>query len=219
MSLAPRFFLFALIIGLAGCASTTTHYYTLVVPASAASTPLPPSPFLIDVMSVGVPVQIDQPQWVVRLGDNNVGVLEGERWGAPLSDEIRSALSAALAQRLNTLDISGLAQPPNKPVLRIKVQVRRLDNWPGQKVELHADWSLSFTGDTSTARLLCQGRFREDAPGGYAQLANAQQRVVAVLGEQVAEDARRWSLSRSSECADPAVQAEGYKPSMDPLIR
>jgi uncharacterized lipoprotein YmbA len=208
MSRVPRFYLFALIIGLTGCASTTTHYHTLVMPAPATSVHLPPSPFLIDVMSVGVPVQIDQPQWVVRHGDNGIDVLEGERWGAPLSDEIRSALSAALTQRLNTQDISGLAQPPNKPVLRIKVQVRRLDNWPGRQVELHADWSLSFAGDTSTARLLCQGRFREDAPGGYAQLANAQQRVVTVLGEQVAKDARRWSVSRSSDCTDPAGRAE-----------
>lgn len=53
-------------------------------------------------------------------------------WLFGLCDEIRSALSAELTQRLNTQDISGLAQPPDKPVLRIKVQVRRLDNWPGR---------------------------------------------------------------------------------------
>jgi uncharacterized lipoprotein YmbA len=200
MSLPTRLYLLALIIMLSGCASTNTHYYTLVVPASATSTQLAPSPFLIDVMSVGVPVQIDQPQWVVRLGDNSIGVLEGERWGAPLSEEIRSALSTEVTQRLTTQDISGLAQPPNRPVLRIKVQIRRLDNWPGRQVELHADWSLSFAGDMPSVRLLCQGRFKEDAPGGYAQLANAQQRVVALLGEQIAKDARRWALSRSADC-------------------
>jgi uncharacterized lipoprotein YmbA len=107
MSIAARFGLFALIAGLSGCASTPIHYHTLASPSLVMSPHLPPVPFLIDVMAVGVPVQIDQPQWVVRLGTNSVGVLEGERWGAPLSDELRSALSAELTQRLNTQDISG----------------------------------------------------------------------------------------------------------------
>src|SRR5438128_1198758 len=124
MSIAARFGFIALIVGLTGCASTPIHYHTLVSLSSVTSTHLPPVPFLIDVMAVGVPVQIDQPQWVVRLGANDVGVLEGERWGAPLSDELHSALSAELTQRLNTQDVSGLTESSDKPVLRIKVQVR-----------------------------------------------------------------------------------------------
>jgi uncharacterized lipoprotein YmbA len=152
---------------------------------------------MIDVLPVGVPVQIDQPQWVVRVGDNGVGVLEGERWSAPLSDELRSALSAELAHRLDTQDASGLTPSSEKPVLRIKVQVRRFDNWPGRQVELSASWSLSFADDGAPARLICQGQFREVALGGYAQLAKAQQRIVAALGERIAQDAHRWSQSRS----------------------
>ncbi|WP_447790835.1 PqiC family protein [Pseudomonas farris] len=201
MSIAARFGLIALIAGLTGCASTPIHYHTLVSPSSVTSAHLSPAPFLIDILAVGVPVQIDQPQWVVRLGENSVGVLEGERWGAPLSEELRSALSAELTQRLDTQDVSGLTPSSDKPLLRIKVQVRRFDNWPGRQVELYANWSLSFADDTAPAHLICHGEFREDAPGGYAQLANAQQRIVAVLGERIATDARRWSMSRSKDCA------------------
>ncbi|MCF5722793.1 PqiC family protein [Pseudomonas syringae] len=200
MSIAARFGLITLIAGLTGCASTPIHYHTLVSPASVTSAHLPLAPFLIDVMAVGVPVQIDQPQWVVRLGENSIGVLEGERWGAPLSEELRSALSAELTHRLGTQDISGLTPPSDKPVLRIKVQVRRFDNWPGRQVELYANWSLSFAEGTAPAHLIGQGQFREDAPGDYAHLARAQQRTVAALGEQVAKDVRRWSLSRSTDC-------------------
>ena len=200
MSIAARVGLIALIAGLAGCASTPIHYHTLVSPSPVTSTHMPPAPFLIDILEVGVPVQIDQPQWVVRLGANSVGVLEGERWGAPLSDELRSALSTELTQRLNTQDISGLTPSSDKPVLKIKVQVRRFDNWPGRQVELYANWSLSIAEGLAPPHLICQGQFREDAPGDYAHLARAQQRTVAALGKQVAEDARRWSLSRRSEC-------------------
>jgi uncharacterized lipoprotein YmbA len=200
MRRVKRLSLLALIIGLTACASTAINYHTLVMPASATATDVKSASFLIDVMPVGVPVQIDQAQWVVRLGKSNVGVLEGERWGAPLSDELRSALSTQLTHRLGTQDVSGLSASSAKPVLRIKVQVRRLDNWPGKKVELHADWSLSFADESGPARLICQGQFSEDAPDGYAQLAGAQQRIVARMGTQIAEDARRWSQSRKSNC-------------------
>ncbi|WP_297836326.1 membrane integrity-associated transporter subunit PqiC [Pseudomonas sp.] len=200
MNIAGRVGLIALIAGLSGCASTPIHYHTLVSPSSVTSTRLPPAPFLIDVMAVGVPVQIDQPQWVVRLGANSVGVLEGERWGAPLSDELRSALSAELTQRLNTQDTSGLTPSSDKPVLRIKVQVRRFDSWPGRQVELYANWSLSFADDAPPGHLICEGQFREDAPGSYVQLATAQQRVVTTMGTRIADDARKWWLSRSTGC-------------------
>jgi len=193
--------LIALLIGLGGCVSTPIHYHTLVVPSPMTSTRLPPVPFLIDIMAVGVPVQIDQPQWVVRLGENSLGVLEGERWGAPLSEELRSALSADLTHRLDTQDASGLTASAEQPVLRMKVQVRRFENWPGRQVELYANWSLSFADDTTQAQLICHGQFRERAPGDYGQLAQAQQRVVARLGEQIAADARRWAQSPSAGCA------------------
>src|SRR3546814_1626982 len=59
-----------------------------------------------------------------------MALLGSERWIAPLDDEVRRALSADLARELHSQDVSGL--PGNgKPLLRIKLDLRRFDSQPG----------------------------------------------------------------------------------------
>lgn len=126
----------AIILGgalvLAACGgSAPVRYYTLV-PAADAYAPtatqsaITPSaaPFQFELLPVGVPAQVDQPQLVVRQGGQGVAVLDGERWIAPLGDEVRGALSADLARQLHTQDVSGLPAGA-RPVLRIKVDLLR----------------------------------------------------------------------------------------------
>ncbi|MDR3518089.1 MAG: PqiC family protein [Azospirillaceae bacterium] len=191
----------AFALGLAACTSSApVHYFTLLAPAAASATAGPPAPFLIDVLPVGIPAQLDQPQLVVRQGDSGVTVLDGERWAGPLDDEFRSALSTALTGRLRTQDIADLAAPAGKPVLRIKLEVRRFDAWPGQRVQLDADWSLGFADDAGNARLACHGQFDEPASGGYPELVEAEQRAVAKMAARIAGDASGWARSRNTDC-------------------
>ncbi|CAM5542701.1 PqiC family protein [Rhodanobacter lindaniclasticus] len=93
---------------LAACASAPLHYYTLLpgVPASVAD-PVTAIPF--EVLPVNVPAQVDRPQLVVRQGGQSVALLEGERWIAPLADEVRGALAADLARSLPGRDVGGMA--------------------------------------------------------------------------------------------------------------
>jgi hypothetical protein len=190
----------ALALGLAACASAPVHYHTLLAPAAAAAPPARPVPFLLEVLPVGVPAQLDQPQFVVREGDGGVAVLDGERWASPLGDELRGALSATLAARLGTQDVAGLPAPAGRPVMRVKLQLRRLDAWSGQRVLLEADWSLGFA-DAPQARLACHGRFEQAAAGGYPALVAAEQHTVAALADAIAADARRRARSRDAGCA------------------
>ncbi|MBB6245053.1 PqiC family protein [Rhodanobacter sp. A1T4] len=201
MNLSIRHCVIVLTFGLTACASAPVHYYTLLEPVTTTSPALPPASFLIDVLPIGVPAQLDQPQWVARQGDSGIAVLDGERWAAPLSDELRAALSAQLVQRLGTLDIAGLPQPINTPVLRIKLQVHRFDAWPGQTVQLDADWSLGYADDVNHVHLICRGQFNETAPGGYPELARAEQRAVGKLAIQIAEDASGWTRANQAKCS------------------
>jgi uncharacterized lipoprotein YmbA len=191
----------ALASSLAACASAPTHYYTLVAPPPQATPASQPAPFAIDVLSVGIPAILDQPQLVVRQGNAGIAVLDGERWAGPLGDELRSALSAQLAYRLQAQDVSGLAKPADKPVLKILVQVRRLDAWPGRLVQLDADWGLGFANEAAGARLACHGQFAESAPGGYPELVQAQQRAVSALADAIGKDALAWAQSRKAGCS------------------
>lgn len=206
MNTPARSALAALALGLAACATPLpVHYHTLLAPPPAAATAEPAVPFLIDVLPVGVPARLDQAQLVVRQADSGIVVLDGERWAGPFGDELRNALSAELGHRLGTQDIAGLPRPSGKSVLRIKVQLRQLDAWPGQKVQLAADWSLGFANEAADVRLLCSGKYEELAPGSYAELVQAQQRAIAAMAASVAADARDFAKSRSARCALPSA--------------
>ena len=188
-------------LALNACTSAQVHYYTLASPAVQAASATRPVPFVIDVLPVGLPAQLDQQQMVVRQGDSDIAVLDGERWAAPLADEMRAALSEQLVRRLGTQDVAGLARSASQSVLGIRLQIRRFDAWPGRAVQLVADWSLGFTRDPNGVRLTCHSEVQEAAPGDYPALVRAQQRAIAELAGRIADDARGWAQTRQQGCA------------------
>jgi len=206
-----RFFgigMLALAGGLLGCQATApVRFHTLASPMAAPASPATSAAFLIDVLPVGIPAQLDTAQLLVRQGDSSVVALDGERWIGPFADEARGALSAQLTQRLATTDVAGLAPPEGKPVLRIKVQIRRFDAWPGQQVRLDADWSLGFAHEPNGARLVCSTRHTVPAGPDYPQVVQAQRRALADLAAQIADSARQWEISRAAPCARPGSGA------------
>ncbi|PWC16051.1 PqiC family protein [Brenneria corticis] len=198
MTASIRRALLAGVLLLAGCVvSTSPRYYTLLSPQTDTAAAAAPAPFAIAVLPVGVPVQIDQPQLVVRRGDSGLAVLDDARWLSPLSDEIRAALSSELIQRLGAQDVSGLARQEGKPVVKIHLQVRRFDVWPNQYVKFAADWSLGFA---DRPRLVCGSQLTENTAGGEADTVLAQQRVIARLAAQIAANVRNQTAGRQDGC-------------------
>ncbi|MFJ5435625.1 membrane integrity-associated transporter subunit PqiC [Pectobacterium sp. CHL-2024] len=195
---------------LSSCSSPPVRYHTLLTPASPVA-PLSlmantthAAPFFIDVLPVGIPAQLDTSQIVIRQGDSGAVVLDNERWLSPLNEEIRTALSADLTQRLNTQDVSGLVRSADTPVVRIHLQVRRFDSWPDQSVAFDADWSLSAVGEEDgRARLICRSQFTEQAAGSDTAMLHAQQQIIARLAEQIAATATRWMPDRQGTCLTP----------------
>jgi len=191
-------------LGLIACSSPAPiHYYTLLPPSSAeARTVQIPSPFLIDVLPVGLPEHLDQQPLVVRQSASGgvVSVLDEERWVGPLGDELRRALSVQLAKRLGAQDVSGLPSSADQKVLRIKVQIRRIDAWLNNQVQLEAGWSLGLV-QGSKARLVCQGGFTEAAQNGYPALVQALQRAVGALAARIATDVRNWENLQQAKCS------------------
>jgi hypothetical protein len=187
----------ALILG--ACASAPTHYYTLVAPDYARDV-APAVPFLIEVSPVGIPSQVDVPQLVVRQGDGRIAVLDSERWAAPLNDELRAALSADLVRTLGTQDVGGLARPPGKQVLRVRVEVRRFESVPAQYALIDANWNLEFADKSTDARLFCHSHLRESIGSDYVSVVRGHQQAIAALAAQIAGAARLWVSSRNEAC-------------------
>ena len=199
----------ALVLGgalaLAACGgSAPVRYYTLVPPADAyaptatqAAIVAPSAPFQFELLPVGVPAQVDQPQLVVRQGAQGVAMLDGERWIAPLGDEVRGALSADLSRQLHTQDVSGLPAGA-QPVLRIKVDLRRFDSVPGSYALVDAAWSVRpLKGGASVA---CTSRVQESVGEGYAALVQGHQRALDGLAAQIATAAQALAAGRPAAC-------------------
>lgn len=192
---------FVATMGLAACTSETTHYYTLrgeTVPAMHSGQP---ASFLIDVLPVGIPTELDQPQLVIRQGDSMLVPLDTERWASSLDDEIRGALSSDLAKLLGTQDTAGLSHPAGQQLLRIKVQIRQFDAWPGQHVQLSAGWSIIPVDDTGKKPLTCFGQFDAKTSGDYLEMVQAQRRVIADMANQVAADTKNRAQLNTAQCS------------------
>jgi uncharacterized lipoprotein YmbA len=192
------------VLALAACASAPLHYYTLIAPAdasaggsmgpAAAASSLP-----FELLPVGVPAQVDQPQLVVREGGQGIVPVDSERWIAPLGDEVRGALSADLARELHSQDVSGM--PGNdKPVLRIKLDLRRFDSAPGGYALIEGAWSVRLLHGDHPAVLACTSRVSESVGPGYGALVQGHQRALGELAGQSATAARALGNGQAPAC-------------------
>ena len=67
---------------LAACASAPTHYYTLLAPDTATTSPAADPAFQFSVAPIAIPPQVDIPQLLVRQGAGAMQPVESRRWGA-----------------------------------------------------------------------------------------------------------------------------------------
>ncbi|CAN7216897.1 PqiC family protein [Rhizobacter sp. LjRoot28] len=173
---------------MAACSSTQPARFhslaALPAAAPAASSPAAATPWVVDLGPVTVPAGVDQPQWVVRLPDGSLRVLEQERWVAPLRDELRGALLEALRQRTGAIDARTVPAPATSPV-RVRLDVQRFETLAGQGAWLEAGWSMAPAG------FACRVTLRESAGTGDAlALADAHRRAVMALAERIGQSAR-----------------------------
>lgn len=163
----------------AACSSTPpTRFHSLLgAEAGAASAPaaLPARPAW-ELLPVTVPVQVSQPQLVVRLPDDTLAALEQDRWIAPLADELR----AVLAQRLERAQPAASAAPP----WRIEVEVQRFESAVGRAARIDAQWSLGQAGGAPALR--CRATFEQPVGAGIPALAAGHRAAAAALGDAVA---------------------------------
>ncbi|VVO02445.1 membrane integrity-associated transporter subunit PqiC [Pseudomonas fluorescens] len=190
-------------LGLSACTSAPTHYYTLVPTAtdSATRTNAAGSAFQFEMQPVRIPVQVDQPQVVIRQSSGALAILETERWSAPLADEFHDALASQMELKLGTRDLAGLPKVPGRDVLSLQTDVRRFDSLPGQYALIDAVWSISLRGaGEKTRSLTCSSVIRQPAGPGVPDVVLAHQRAIGQLAGIIAGTARNWSTKRGTGC-------------------
>jgi uncharacterized lipoprotein YmbA len=187
------------LLALTACASAPIHYYTLVAPADDQSAATAPASLPFELLPVSVPAQVDQPQLVVREGGQGVALLQGQRWIAPLADEVRGALSADLARDLNSRDISALAGN-DKPSFRIKLDLHRFDSQLGRYAMIGGAWSVRLLHSAHPASISCTSRVSEPVGATYPALVQGYQRAINQLATQIAAAARSLGNGQAPVC-------------------
>jgi len=180
----------ALAAVLAGCAgSPPARYYTLVAPVSAEAPPAAGRSYMIDVVPVSVPGQVDQPQLMLRDGAGQLVPYYSDRWSAALPDEFRSALSDVLTRELGVPDVQVVQPPPGTQVWRVQADVQRFDATLAGPIVLDATWRVRPVGGERAegGGLLCRTRVETAAAAPtVASVVEAQQQAVRKLGRTIA---------------------------------
>jgi len=199
---------------LAGCStSPPVHYYTLLTPdagqesRAAARSDGGKPPFLLDVLPVTVPPQADQPQIMLRESDGVVAAYYSDRWTAPLSDEIRGAVSYNLVRDLGVVDVQSINAPANAAMWRVQLDVQRFDATAHGEAVLDATWRvrpMNLPGRT----LLCRSVIHVPLDGATpARAVAAQQRATADLAATIASGIRAGGAR--AQPVSEAVQLKG----------
>lgn len=166
----------------AGCSSTPApRFHSLLSAQPAAGEPANSVPLPLDLAAVSLPAAVDQQQWVVRLPDDSLRILEQEQWVAPLRDELRAALFERLARRYGAVDVRSA---PAAEHLRLKVDVRRFESIAHREVWIEAVWTAQ-TALRGASPLACRSSVREPVNGDLPALAAAHRRAAERLADEI----------------------------------
>jgi uncharacterized lipoprotein YmbA len=183
------------ISSLTGClGSPRETYYTLsastaVTGAASASGE---SAYSIAVGPITLPEVVDRPQFVLRVGPNEVTFVELHRWAGSLKTEIPRIIADNLAVDLNVKRVAAYPQSAGDNAdYRVLVDIQRFDSTIGESVTIDALWTVKRVSDG----VLRTGRStaRESSRGGsYETMVAAHSRALAAISHEIAEDIRAF---------------------------
>ena len=186
------------VLALAACGTPPpTHFHSLM-PTDIAALPGVPaaSGVVVRLEPIRVPAQVDQPQWLVQLGDDSMAVLEQERWASPLREELQQAVMEELIVGQGAIDAR--TQPAPSAVARVAIDVRRFDSLPGREARIQGSWTITGSDARNASR--CDWLIREAAPGSFAALAAAHRRAVSRLGAAIGQALARMRRGEAASC-------------------
>ena len=185
----------AALLVIAACSSPAPPRFHSLMPAAPGVRAAPGVAAVAwQLMPVGIPAQVDQPQFVVRRADDTFAVLEQERWIAPLNEEFRAALSEHLTA---TLGAPGAVPAAGRKGWRVAVEVQRFDSMPG-RTSLVAQWALLAGGDTPALR--CRSVHEQTVGAGIPALAAGHRQAVAQLSAAIAVALAAIDAGRAAAC-------------------
>ena len=174
--------------GLTACGSPAPFTYTLSQQSSTAASLLTGAEKVgaYALADITVPAEVDQSALVVQQADGRVLMLAQDRWSAPLSAQLQTALSLELTARLGMPPVQNLIAGGRDPkVTLVQVDIQRFEMVPGQFVSIHALWRIRFVGSEHV--LTCFAKLQQPVSIGVAALVTGQQKNTLLLSGLIAE--------------------------------
>ena len=166
-----------LVLVLSACMGTPPResFFTLNAPEPAAAAAEAPS---IAVGPVTIPEIVDRPQIVVRLGPNQVQIIEQARWAEPLKVAIARVVAANVAATLN----AKLAPSRGDADYRVALDVQRFES-PADAVLIEALWTVTSKDGKQSGRSIVRQKI---ANKEFSSLAAAHSAALAVMSKEIA---------------------------------
>jgi uncharacterized lipoprotein YmbA len=171
------------VVAACACSTTPARFYTL--DSTATPDGAPPAHMAVTVGPVTVPAAVDQPEFVVQVASNRVELDEFNRWAAPLSDSIASAVAGDLVVLLGTPDVATSPMANFSPAYLVTINVQRFESTRNQGALLDAVWAVHQTagGAMRSGRTVAQEAAQGDS---YDALAAAHSRALARMSGDIA---------------------------------
>jgi len=179
---------------LAACASSPpVRHHTLTNPGAAASVmdgPAAPQ-VLVEILPVVVPEGVARDGIVLMDPAGRVTVLPGDRWLAPVADELKQVVTDTLwesARATDTYDAPVPAGATALPQYRLALRIERFDAVSGRAAAVAGSWTLRSLSDDSVH--ICrwagtQPLAGSDGAAAASALAGASHRLAARVGDSL----------------------------------
>ncbi len=171
------------IVGLGGCASQPSKFYTLSPTGEPAQMT---ESFSIAVGPVYLPPVVDRPHIVLTTSAHEVKIDEFHRWASPLQSEIAQVVAENLARTLGTGMVSVFPQgAATGASYRVMIDIMRFETTPGKGVNLDSVWTVRAAKEKSsrTGRTMVSEAISDT---GTAGLVAAHSRALGRLSGDVA---------------------------------
>ena len=184
---------------LSSCASTSPRFYTLVPESGRHPSAALAAGYRLEVDPVRIPAQVDRLELVTRLPDGGIAIADGDRWIAPVADELQNALSVELRHRLAGAGAEA-GDATGSDSVSVRLNVERFESSPNRYALIEASWHLKLQQGGEDVRVVCRTRAYEQVGGGYPDMVRGYQRAVVLIADQIATVAQGSVGGRAAEC-------------------
>ena len=194
-----RFAIAMLLIALAGCGSVPAEYfYTMSATALAATAPAGATNWDagITVEVATIPESVDRPQLVISAGENQVVILEQQRWAEPLKGQIARTVAVNLSRLIGAARVSAYPHAADTDAMfRITLDVQRFEARRGDAVAVEVLWTIRGADGPALASGRTVARETIGAEG-YDELVGAHSRAFGAVSRDIAAALQSASVQR-----------------------